>query len=72
MRIIVFKGLRAAVGTLCVAVVILAALCWGLPRIYALLGAEGDDEFRELEDPVRVEAAPDPENTADWLKAFSP
>ncbi len=71
LRMIAIGRLRRRLAALFAAVCILLALCWGVPRFYGFLTAENEEEFQELDDPVRVENVPDPETTADWLNFFS-
>ncbi len=71
MWIISIDGLRRRVIAFFIAVLVIAALCWSVPRFYGLLTAETEEDFEDLGDPVRVEIPADAENTADWLNEFS-
>lgn len=71
MWIISIAGLRRRVVTFFIAVLVILALCWSVPRFYGLLSAETEEDFEDLGDPVRVEIPADAENTADWLNYFS-
>jgi len=69
--IITLRRLKERLLAVLIACLILLSICWGLPRAYDLLASEGEEEFEELDDPVRVDADFSPEMTAEWLKAFS-
>lgn len=69
MFIITLRRLKVRLLTVLVACVVLLGLCWGVPRCYDFLAAEEED-FKELDDPVRVEAMPDGAATGAWLRAF--
>lgn len=71
MFIITLRRLKERLLTVLVACLILLAICWGVPRAYDLLASEEEEEFKELDDPVRVQTDLDSEMTAEWLKAFS-
>lgn len=70
MFIITLRRLKMRLITALVAVFILSALCWGIPRAYAFFASTEEEEFEKLEDPVRVDAGNHMENTAQWLNAF--
>lgn len=67
--IIAFRRLRARLTAIFIAIVILLVLCYGIPRFYDFL-ATNDEDFKKLDDPVRVEAFPDTETKAMWLRIF--
>lgn len=69
MLILTLRRVRSTMLSILVACLILLGLCWGVPRCYDYLASE-DDEFKELDDPVRVEAFPDAETTGNWLRVF--
>lgn len=67
--IITLRRLKVRLLTVFVACLVLLGLCWGVPRCYAFLAAE-EEEFEELDDPVRVETDPDAESIGTWLRVF--
>ncbi len=69
MLIIALRRLKAKLTAVLIAVVILLALCYGMPHFYDFL-AKNDEDFEKLDDPVRVEAFPDTETKAMWLRIF--
>lgn len=69
MLIIALRRLKARLTAFLIAVVILLVLCYGVPRFYDFL-ATNDEDFKKLDDPVRVEAFPDTETKAMWLRIF--
>lgn len=69
LLIIALRRLKARLAAALIAVVILLALCYGMPRFYDFL-AKNDEDFKKLDDPVRVEAFPDTETRAMWLRIF--
>ena len=71
MWIISIDGLRRRVVTFFIAVLVITALCWSVPRFYGLLTAETKEDYEDLGDPVRVQIPADAESTADWLIYFS-
>ena len=71
MFIITLRRLKERLLAVLVACLILLAICWGLPRAYDVLASEEDEEFKELDDPVRVQIESDSEMTAEWLIAFT-
>ena len=69
--IITLRRLRSRLVTVLIAVLVLIALCQGLPAAYEFLAAEAEEEeFEKLDDPVRVKGGGDPGFTAEWLSVF--
>ena len=69
MLMITMRRLKSRLTTLLIAIAILICLCYGLPRFYDYL-ATNDENLKKLDDPVRVEAFPDTESRAMWLRVF--
>lgn len=69
MLIIALRRLKSRLYALLIAIVILLTLCYGVPRFYDYL-ATNDEDLKKLDDPVRVEAFPDTESKAMWLRIF--
>ena len=67
--IIILRRLRRKLLTVLAACLILLGLCWGLPEAYRFLATEKQD-YRNLDDPVRVEKEEVPEDIALWLNTF--
>lgn len=67
--IIILRKLRSKLLAILAACLIFLGLCWGLPGAYHFLASEKQD-FRNLDDPVRVEIDQSAEDTALWLNAF--
>ncbi|MBQ6810520.1 MAG: hypothetical protein IJO94_03845 [Firmicutes bacterium] len=70
MFIITLRRLRSRLLAVLIAIVVLIALCQGLPAAYEFLAAADEEEFEKLEDPVRVKAEDDAVFTAEWLSVF--
>lgn len=69
LLIITLRRLKARLVAVLIAVLVLLVLSYGLPRFYDFL-ATNDEDFKKLDDPVRVEAFPDTESKAMWLRIF--
>ncbi|MBQ1251285.1 MAG: hypothetical protein IIY02_00055 [Firmicutes bacterium] len=71
MFIITLRQLRSRLLTVLIAILVLIALCQGLPAAYDFLAAEAEEEeFEKLDDPVRVKGEEDTAFTAEWLSVF--
>ena len=71
MFIITLRQLRSRLLTVLIAILVLIALCQGLPAAYDFLAAEAEEEeFEKLDDPVRVKVEDDTAFTAEWLSVF--
>lgn len=71
MITITLRRIKLRLLTILIACLIVLGLCWGVPQFYDFLAAGSDDEeYMELDDPVRVEAAPNAELRGTWLTVF--
>ncbi len=68
MITLMVKNLKSGLCRLCILVVALLMLFWGVPEFYgALAGDNEGDDLKELTEPLRVEAVPDPSNLSAWF-----
>lgn len=67
MIIITLRNLRRKLMTIGVVCLLLVLLLFGIPHIYSTLSAQKEDDFRTLEEPLRVENTPSVEEKAEWF-----
>ncbi len=68
MLVITLKNLRRKLITASIACFLLILLLFGIPHFYSTLSAQKEeDEYRTLEEPLRVENFPSAEERAWWF-----
>ena len=68
MITITLRRIKLRLFTILIACLIVLGLCWGVPRFYDFLASGSEnEEYMELDDPVRVETVPDAELRGTWL-----
>lgn len=62
------RNFKRGFGRLCLLAIVLSVLFWGVPKFYGVLAeGSGEDDLKELTEPLRVEAVPDPSNLSAWF-----
>lgn len=67
LLVITLRNLRRKLFTLGIACLLLVLLVYGVPHMYSTLSAQKDEEFRTLDEPLRVETTPSAEEKAQWF-----
>lgn len=69
MITVTVKNLKSGFGRICFLVIVVIALFWGVPKFYGVLaeGSSEGDDLKELTEPLRVEAVPNPSNLSAWF-----
>lgn len=69
MITLTIKNFKTVFSRLCLLVIVVIALFWGVPKFYGVLaeGSSEGDDLKELTEPLRVEATPDPSNLSAWF-----
>lgn len=70
MLVITLRNLRRKLVTFGIALLLLVVLFFGIPHIYSTLSAQKEDEFRSLDEPLRVENLPSAEEKAEWFNVM--